>query len=115
MPIVRLCQETHYLRPGLAVLVFGPSVRPCAKRCSASGSLIARRPGPKRSAIRRAWRPALRLACSRGGIDALLPAWCGRGPAAESTQGRYGMRGAGRVVFAATLLLIVGTLNIIYG
>src|SRR5215510_3966132 len=25
------------------------------------------------------------------------------------------MRGAGRVVFAATLLLIVGTLNIIYG
>jgi hypothetical protein len=26
-----------------------------------------------------------------------------------------GMRGAGRVVFAATLLLIVGTLNIIYG
>src|SRR5688572_6169265 len=28
---------------------------------------------------------------------------------------RYGMRGAGRVVFAATLLLIVGMLNIIYG
>jgi hypothetical protein len=26
-----------------------------------------------------------------------------------------GMRGVGRVVFAATLLLIVGTLNIIYG
>jgi hypothetical protein len=25
------------------------------------------------------------------------------------------MRGAGRVIFAATLLLIVGTLNIIYG
>ena len=25
------------------------------------------------------------------------------------------MRGAGRAVFAATLLLIVGTLNIIYG
>ena len=25
------------------------------------------------------------------------------------------MRGTGRVVFAATLLLIVGTLNIIYG
>src|SRR5215211_7481127 len=39
----------------------------------------------------------------------------GRGQAARSTQGGTGMRGAGRVVFAATLLLIVGTLNIIYG
>src|SRR5215211_9533141 len=28
---------------------------------------------------------------------------------------RHGMRGTGRVVFAATLLLLVGTLNIIYG
>ena len=25
------------------------------------------------------------------------------------------MRGAGRIVFAATILLIVGTLNLIYG
>jgi hypothetical protein len=33
----------------------------------------------------------------------------------HSTQGRNEMRGVGRVVFAATLLLIAGTLNIIYG
>jgi hypothetical protein len=29
--------------------------------------------------------------------------------------GRNGMRGAGRVVFAAVLLLIAGTINIVYG
>ena len=31
------------------------------------------------------------------------------------TTRRYGMRGAGRAIFAAVLLLIAGTLNIIYG
>ena len=31
------------------------------------------------------------------------------------TRGRYEMRGAGRATFAAVLLLIAGTLNIIYG
>jgi hypothetical protein len=33
----------------------------------------------------------------------------------EASERSYMMRGAGRVVFAATLLLVVGTLNIIYG
>src|SRR4051794_21625224 len=33
----------------------------------------------------------------------------------STQQGRQPMRGTGRAVFAATLLLIVGTLNIIYG
>jgi hypothetical protein len=33
----------------------------------------------------------------------------------SNQQGGYVMRGAGRVVFAAVLLLVAGTLNIIYG
>jgi hypothetical protein len=35
-------------------------------------------------------------------------------PSGRINSRRYGMRGAGRVVFAGTLLLIAGTLNIIY-
>ena len=33
----------------------------------------------------------------------------------QTTPWRYGMRGIGRVTFAAMLLLIAGTLNIVYG
>ena len=37
------------------------------------------------------------------------------GREAAETEGRPKMRGAGRVVFAATMLILVGVINIIYG
>src|SRR5918994_5461416 len=62
--------------------------------------------------------PPYRPRGSPVGGEANTPRWaCNAGEprSGPTIPGGTYMRGAGRVVFAATLLLIAGTLNIIYG